>query len=255
VWIAVARLELVATLRELGLGLDDVQRVLDQETSLAAVAAAHVRALDVQIRTLRLRRAVLATVAARKADTEELTLMHRLAKLSADERRRIIEEFVDEIFTGLDADPELRSRMRSTTPDLPEDPTAEQVEAWVELAELVRDRAFREHMRQVMELHAEGRAEEELPPGAYQWFAKKLISVGDEARERGIAPGSPAADELLDRLLGDADRSQVLHRLTVSMDAREDRYWELMEIVGGRPSRPPQRPAYTWLIEALRART
>jgi DNA-binding transcriptional MerR regulator len=53
---AVARLELVRTLRELGVGLAEVQRVLDEQTTVAEVAAAHVRALDAQIRTLGLRR-------------------------------------------------------------------------------------------------------------------------------------------------------------------------------------------------------
>ena len=51
---SVARLELVATLRELGLGLDEVRRVLAREATVADVAAAHVAALDAQIRSLRL---------------------------------------------------------------------------------------------------------------------------------------------------------------------------------------------------------
>ncbi|MGV9662183.1 helix-turn-helix domain-containing protein [Nocardia niigatensis] len=54
----VARLELVRTLRELGMDLATVRRVLSRETSLTEVATAHVEAVDVQIRVLRLRRAV-----------------------------------------------------------------------------------------------------------------------------------------------------------------------------------------------------
>src|SRR4029077_12615894 len=49
-----ARLELVATLRGLGLGLADVRRVLAGNVTVAEVAATHVAALDTQIRTLRL---------------------------------------------------------------------------------------------------------------------------------------------------------------------------------------------------------
>jgi DNA-binding transcriptional MerR regulator len=48
----VARLALVATLRELGLGLADVRRVLDGRASIAEVAAVHLDALDAQIRAL-----------------------------------------------------------------------------------------------------------------------------------------------------------------------------------------------------------
>ncbi|MFI6124920.1 MerR family transcriptional regulator [Streptomyces sp. NPDC051064] len=50
---AVARLDLVRTLRDLGLGLPTIRKVMDREISLPEVAAAHAEALAVQIRTLR----------------------------------------------------------------------------------------------------------------------------------------------------------------------------------------------------------
>src|SRR3978361_1990414 len=60
---AVARLDLVRTLRELGLDLSTIRRVLDREVALPEVAAAHADALEAQIRTLRLRKAVLRAIA------------------------------------------------------------------------------------------------------------------------------------------------------------------------------------------------
>jgi DNA-binding transcriptional MerR regulator len=71
---SVPRARLVRTLRELGVSLDDVKRVLAAEVSLAEVAAAHGRALDAQIRKLRLQRAVLGAVA-RSTDSQELERM------------------------------------------------------------------------------------------------------------------------------------------------------------------------------------
>ena len=109
---SVARLELVRTLRELGLGLEEVRQVLAQEATVADVAAARVVALDAQIRSLRLTRAVLSAVARRHPGTEEMTLMNKLARLSAAERRQIIEDFIAEVFTGLDAGPKLREKLR-----------------------------------------------------------------------------------------------------------------------------------------------
>jgi DNA-binding transcriptional MerR regulator len=134
-----ARLELVATLRELGLGLADVRRVLENQATVAGIAAVHAEALGAQIRTLRLRRAVLATVAKRAADATEMTLMNKLANLTAAERKQIIDDFVAEVFRGLDPDPGLDAHLRMATPDLSDDPSPEQVDAWVELAELVQD--------------------------------------------------------------------------------------------------------------------
>jgi DNA-binding transcriptional MerR regulator len=69
--VARARLRTLRTLRELGVGLEDLRRVVSEDASLAAVAAAHARALDAQIQTLQLQRAVLAAVA-RSARREEL---------------------------------------------------------------------------------------------------------------------------------------------------------------------------------------
>jgi Predicted transcriptional regulators len=64
----VARLELVTTLRELGVSLASVRRVLDGQVTAAQVAAIHLEALETEIRALRLRRAVVAAVVKRSAD-------------------------------------------------------------------------------------------------------------------------------------------------------------------------------------------
>jgi DNA-binding transcriptional MerR regulator len=125
----VARLELVATLRELGVGLADVRRVLENKTTMAEVAAVHVKALDTQIAALRLRRAVLATAAKRRLGTKEMTLMNKLAKLSAQERKQIIDDFVTEVFHGLEPDPGIAARLRQATPELPDNPSPEQIGA------------------------------------------------------------------------------------------------------------------------------
>ena len=80
----------------------------------------------------------MTDVAAAHADDrgstpKEMETMHELARLSEDELGRIIGEFLDEVFGGLDIDPGFEARMRSDMPDLPDEPTHEQVEAWIEL--------------------------------------------------------------------------------------------------------------------------
>ena len=119
---ALARLGLVRTLRDLGVDLATIRRVLEREVSVADVAAAHAAAIDAQIRVLRVQRAVLAAVARRGADPKEMQRMHRLAQLSDDERKRIVADFLDEVFDGLDIEPGFAERMRSATPSLPDDP-------------------------------------------------------------------------------------------------------------------------------------
>src|SRR5436309_41 len=140
---AMARLELVRTLRELGLGLADVSAALTQSTTVGELATRHVEALDEQIRRLRLRRAVLRAVAKRDSELEEVKLMNRLASMSDEERKRLVDEFWDEMVSGLEIDEQFYRRMRAGKPELPDDPSPEQLEAWIEFAELIQDPDFR----------------------------------------------------------------------------------------------------------------
>ncbi|MFD6175187.1 helix-turn-helix domain-containing protein [Streptomyces coeruleorubidus] len=252
---SVARLELIRTLRELGLGLADVRRVLAGETTVAQVAAAHVVALDARIRSLKVTRAVLSTVAKRGSGAEETTLMNRLARLSAAERRRIVEEFVDEVFHGLDtADPVIRERMRNTAADLPEEPTPEQVDAWLELAEMLQDPDFRAEMRKAAEFNAADHGHD-TPAGASLWFSRRLVQLGARARERGIAPDSPEAAQVLRELLGEADPATVLERLRSHATNRVARYRELLAVVKGTGPDAAYREEFAWVVAALEAHT
>ncbi|MFG2353603.1 MerR family transcriptional regulator [Streptomyces sp. NPDC048521] len=249
----VARLELVRTLRELGLGLEDVRTVLAGERTVAEVAATHVTALDAQIRSLKVTRAVLSTVARRGSTAEEMTLMNKLARLSAAERQRIMEEFVAQTLHGLDTvDPDIMERMRSTAVDLADDPTPEQADAWVELAEMLQDPEFRAQMRRAVEFNAADREPGE-PRGRSLWFAKRLVELVAPARERGVEPAAPEAESVLRDLFGDADRAAVLERMTAGFNDRVARYRELLAIVNRTPA-PAHAEDFAWVVAALRVR-
>jgi DNA-binding transcriptional MerR regulator len=255
---AVARLELVRTLRELGLGLDAVQRLLAQHTTVRAVAQAHVAALDATIRTLRLQRAVLRTVAQRGTTIEEITLMNTLAKLSAQERQRIVDDFVARAFAGIDADAPgagIGQAMRQLPADLPDDPTAEQVDAWLELAELVQDESFQRRVREMAVAGAAaGPAAADGPPAP----APQLVAEqAGRAVAAGIAPDSAAGKAVLDAIVPAdtpaAARVRLREQLETFTDARVERYWQLMGILNGRPPFPSVVPAMDWLRRALQA--
>ncbi|MEV0975777.1 MerR family transcriptional regulator [Streptomyces sp. NPDC049915] len=249
-----ARLELIRTLRELGLGLDDVRTVLAGERTVAQVAAAHVAALDAQIRSLKVTRAVLSSVARRGSTAKETTLMNKLARLSAAERQRIVNDFMAEVFEGIDtADPDLRNRLRFAAATLPDDPTPEQVDAWVELAELIQDPEFRALMRRMIEFNAADRGPG-VPAGSSLWFMSRLVQLAGEALRAGIAPEAPQAGEVLRGLLGDADPVAVLERLTAASNARVARYRELSALVNGLDPQPTHAEEFAWVVAALRAR-
>lgn len=262
---AVARLALVRTLRELGLGLDAIRQVVDRELTLGDVAAQHVAALEAQIGILRLRRAVLTAVAKRSPTPEEMERMHRLARLTEAERRRLTDDFLDAVFTGLDGGPRHAGARRSMAPELPDDPTEEQLEAWVELAELSLDPDFRAGVRRGAQDHATDLSDS----GSGRPRPDVVALARDHARPAlscGITPQSPQADHVVAALTADCARTMgrpdgsalrrwMLRRLTAANDPRRDRYFHLLALVNGWPAPERLTPALDWSVTALRLRT
>jgi DNA-binding transcriptional MerR regulator len=261
----VARLDLVRTLRELGLDLPTIRKVVDRELPLSEVAAAHAEALAVQIRVLRLRRAVLMAVAERGSTPEETELMHRLARHSEDERRRLIGDFLDAVFGGLDAAPACAGVMRSMTPELSGNPEAEQVQAWVELAEMSLDPGFRAVMRRM----AEDQAAEQTRSGMMGPRRDIAAVVRDQvgpALAAGVDPASPQADPIVAaftahcaHFLGRPDDVELRRRLATRLesvsDPRRERYLQLLAVVNGWPAPESLAPVFDWSVQALRVRT
>jgi DNA-binding transcriptional MerR regulator len=261
---ALARLDLVRTLRDLGLDLAVIRQVLDREIPLPEVAATHADALDVQIRALRLRRAVLRAVAKRGSSPEEVDLMHKLARLSDDERRRLINDFIDDTFGGLDANPDFVEMMRSAMPELPEDPEPDQVDAWVELAELTQDPEFRGAVRRMAEHQAAERAQGDTT-GLHHDLTQTVRDQVGHALTAGIDPVSAGATPVIDALTAryaqvfdradDTElRRWLLIRLEIANDPRVERYVHLLAVINGWPVQPTLTPVFTWFIEALRTR-
>jgi DNA-binding transcriptional MerR regulator len=268
---AQVRLEFVRTLRELGLDLATIRRVLERQADLPAVAAAHADALGAQIRLLRVQRAALRALARREPTPKEVERMNRIAQATADERRRLIGEFLDSIFDGVEVDPALadqarrfQERMRYATPDLPDDPSDEQIDAWIELAELIRDPTFRENLREMGRRSFSGTAA--APPTDAKRLADLVTEKVGAAYEAGIAPESDAATPVLDEVAGAwaasagrpddiAYRRELLAQLEVANEPRAERYWQLMAIINGWPPIPSTAHLWAWLRDALRART
>ncbi|BCK72096.1 hypothetical protein Srufu_060490 [Streptomyces libani subsp. rufus] len=269
---APARLEIVRSLRALGIGLAAIRSVLHRECTVAETAAQWADALDAQIRTLRLQSAVLRSVAARGSAAEELPYMTELARLSARERRLIITDFVEDALDGVDA-PAYRSGLLAATPELPDDPTPEQIGAWLELAALVREPELRSALRRLAEHSArtagavgEADAQEQAAIGV----AELMRVRGEEAVAAGIAPDSPAAEPVIAELVaawlptqtgtadpptedGPAARARLLEQLETAAEPLVERYWQLLCAVTGRPAPPRWDTAGTWTTAALRA--
>ena len=252
---ALARLDLIRTLRELGLDLATARAVSDHETSLPEVAAAHAEALTAQIRELRLRRAVLRAVAALHPTAEELEAVHQLARLTAAERHRLSAEFLDAVFTDVPA-----GVRRSLTPELPDDdPAPDQVEAWVELAGLSRDPGFRTAVRRMATRWAAD--DTGLRPDAVA-LVRDLTGFASAA---GLDPARPECDGLVEAVVtryaatvGEPDGPALRERLAATLrsatDPRWQRYQALLAVINGWERPTSTVPALTWFLTALATR-
>ncbi|MDG4788966.1 MerR family transcriptional regulator [Micromonospora sp. WMMD1102] len=276
---AIARLELVRTLRELDAGLDEIRRVLAGEATLRELAATHLALLARQEARLRSRRAVLSAILRQDSTAEQVTLMHKLVGMSDEERDRLIDGFWTEVSTGWEPPERMVEWWRAARPELPEHPTAAQLEAWIELAELVRDTEVRQAVRRELSEVCSTGAGPLMTSSPMLDTLEAATPIGqaamDAARER-VPPDSPRAREVADRWIGwltgifatpdspgmpdtpEFRRQAAEHMLTAAEWDRTppepagpfDRYMALVAAVNDVP---PERFPFEWLAAALRA--
>ncbi|MET9962799.1 MerR family transcriptional regulator [Streptomyces sp. NPDC006326] len=260
---ALERLQTICVLRELDVDLATIRRILGGALSVAEVAAAHAAATEVQIRALRLRGSILRYLARRGSSPEEMSLVHQLTRLTSDERRRLVADFI----AGLTADtPSARSAaaaLRTAVPDLPDDPSDAQLAAWLEIAELMADDGFRARMAHA----ALPPADEDALPDTAPETAAELVCFAREAvasaREAGTDPEGDEAVAVVDsvvarfaavlgRPVGPELREWMARQFEDGYDPLVERYWRLVWTVNDWQVVPGHLPFQPWIIKALR---
>lgn len=219
---AIAGLELVRTLRELGAGLDDIRRLLADETTLHDLATEHLALVEARMRRLHAQRAVLRTIVKQHSATEQVSLMHKLVSMSDDDREHLIDRFWDEVCDGLNVHPAFADLLHQSRPKLPEEPTTEQLEAWIELADLVQDAGFRHSVRAFFhDAFGGARSFHTTTPPMLERIEKlrtaQLEAIA--AQRSGLPADSPRAREIAEHLL-DAMTEVVGQRYTTELRHR-----------------------------------
>ena len=256
----VARLQLVRTLRDLDVDLGTVGELLAGRRELGELLAAHVRALEACDRALHRQLAVLR-VAAASPTAATLRRVHALSGLEAAERGRLLDRFWDRVTEGLPGSDAVDRLRAAGTPELPADPTGEQLDAWLELA---ADEDFQRTTRAnaLWGVEAVGSA---FDPDAWSRRVGGGLAAAAELRAAGVEPADPRAAaavapvargfaRLLGRRDGPAFRRWLVTQLDAHTDPRAERYWELVGIVQGRPGQEFAAVVvdHAWLMAALR---
>lgn len=254
---AVQRVELVRTLRDAGVGLDAIRAVLARPRSLAEVLRLQLVAVEAQLTSLKqVASALRAAVRPDGKDPtqEDLRRLYAVTKLSNQERRAIIERFYEDVSAGSSMDEEWKKTMvDASAPRLPDDPTPEQIDAWVELSEIVGDPTFVATMKQsVAETWTS-----DFDVVAYKRAAEEMLRDS-----KGLEPESAEAKRVVERAFAgfaaaskkapDEAFRRELRRRYEAQDPRASRYWVLVGVLKGRPPTADPSEDWRWFEKASR---
>ncbi len=251
----IARIHLVRTLREAGLGLEDIGKVLRRDVTLERALALRLEAVEAHIAGLE-RVASALKVAIRSGATEDnLRRVTMVTRASNEERRRVVAAFYDKVLDGIPAEGAWREAMiDAAAPPLSDPPTPEQLAAWVELEMLLDDPTF-------VETRRASAVDTWSPPFDRETFGDAQYAALTEiraAREGGFSPTSSEGRALVERVVvaisqkvAAHDASAVRAHLRTKFDPRGARFWELVAIVRNDPATMHTFDDWRWFGEAL----
>ena len=269
--VDLSRLETARTLRAADFDLPTIKRLLAEELGPREAARLQLDAVDLQLKALARRRALLESSLEtgdegdRGATHPYLNRARALALLSAHEREAFVGRHLEETVDGIPLDPAWKEWFwKGAVLELPEHLTDEQLEAWVELAELVSDEGFAEAVEKQARPFWES-VDGDFDLAAWNEAAGEAMREAISAVREGRSPRGELEQKVVERYLeacaqamnraGDEELAGwLLSHYEATVDPRPERYWQLIGTLKSWPENPPHGEAYRWLMEGLRWR-
>jgi DNA-binding transcriptional MerR regulator len=257
---ATVRLDLVRALRDAGLGLEAIKKVLRNDLSLADALRLQLAAVEAHASSLqRVAAALRAALRAGEPNESDVRRLCAVTQLSNEERKNVIERYYQRIADDIPSDNPWRQKLaEAKKPQLPDNPTPEQLDAWIELSELLVDESFVERQRTNMREAAENKLDMLKLRDANFEVARAAAA----ARARGASPGSEAGRAVVEGFVAgiaeaagkpaDERLRRGMYERYLSYDPRHARYWELVAIMTGHASGPGTAGDWTFVAEAVK---
>ena len=256
---ATVRLDLVRALRDAGLGLEAVKRVLRNDLSLADALRLQLAAVEAHAASLqRVAAALRAALRAGDPNESDLRRLCAVTQLTNEERKSVIEGYYQRIAEGIPADSPWKKLAEAKGPQLPDNPTPEQLDAWIELSELLTDESFVERQR----TNTREAAEAKLDMLKLRAANVEAARAAAEARAQAASPGSEAGRAVVEGFvagIASAAGKPVDERLRRGMyerylayDPRHARYWELVAIMTGHATAPGSVADWNFVADAVK---
>jgi DNA-binding transcriptional MerR regulator len=253
---ALVRIDLIRTLRDAGIGIDAIRKVLSRELSLSDALRLRLVAVEAQISSLQRVGAALRAALRGNPSEEDVKRIHAMTRLSQQEQKAAVEKFYARVSEGIPIDGAWKQRMIDAMPELPENPNAAQFDAWIELTEIMSDPAFIETLRRgakevwgKFDMDAMRRAGDEAAASAKDAIARSIAPESEPAKvivERYGAAMAAAKGSMFDQ----AARERIRERFA-QHDPRASRYWELIGILKGTPGMAGPVAEWKWVKEAV----
>ncbi|MDI1442689.1 MerR family transcriptional regulator [Polyangium sp. 6x1] len=250
----VVRVELVRTLREAGVDLATIRKVLARDLSLADALRLRLAAVEAHVNSLSRIAAALRGALRGEPSENDLRRLWTVTRLSNEERKAVITRFYEQVADGVAMDGAwMQGMIDATAPKLPDDPTPAQLDAWIELAEILADPTFIANMR----VMAAVTWSKEVDQAALLRAQSEAVAAAREARARGLGPDSAEALVIAERFVREAASASgkelddaFEEQLRRTQDPRTLRYWELVSVMTGEPLSPAYEDS-RWLGAAI----
>lgn len=248
--------------------------MVERQVSLRDAMRRQLEAVEAQIRSAQRVRAALRAALGRgpgpapeagRDDAAEqhqhLRRLHAMVRYGAAEMAGLVDDFVSDVGGKSPARTRWLAGLRDAMlPELPEEPTIAQLDAWLELVELLSDPDFRASLRSMSADFWED--VEGFDAARFHAASPRAVRAALDAIEHRIAPTDPEATHVLDiyvtsqaelhgRTPDAAFRAELL-RAFDQHDPRAERHWELVATINGWRWPAPEARAYAWLADALR---
>ncbi|SEE06416.1 MerR family transcriptional regulator [Bradyrhizobium erythrophlei] len=255
------RLDLIRCLRDAGLGLDAISEVLSKELSLVEALKLRLETLEAEIAAQRrVASALRAALRSPQLTEADLRRFLSMTQLSRAERRNVVERFFEKVSDGINIDRKwVRQMIETTVPELPDDPTPEQCDAWIELSAILNDPGFIANMRSNA---SDVWDRDAFDPEAHRIASEAILREATLAIDSGLEPTSEVGNTLARQWLATSARLMAqqpdlnfrnwLRTKYAQHDPRATRYWELIAIMRGQsPDSSPNRQ-WAWIVDAMR---
>lgn len=250
-----ARLDLIRALRDADISLSVIRKILSRRLSLTEVLQMRLQTLEAEIESRQHVATLLrATLRAPQRSDSYLTRVWAATMLSSARLREMIEGFVNEVTRGFQVTDAWKAQMvAASMPELPDEPTSRQIDAWLEVLGMFRDKTLIAEMREEMASRWNG----EIHLSSYAAVTEEILGSARAAIVRGIAPTSAAAsaiaNEWLDKLakLMKRDADEAFVAWARRHNAHSLRFRRLLAVLNGNERKASFGSEWLWVNEAV----